>query len=265
MCILRDSALLKVALSSLALLSDCKSNYWLQEREAIGRRFSPKTFQPFSWVYFIYLSVGNCFVCSRQALNSFLPQSIDDLDINPAKAHRCQPRLWLSPLLKCGIWGKIHINIPKFRHVVESSAWGTRKKQGKGIRTSEMVTFQACLITDLSWLQQKLWHHHLHGDSCTCRTAWLALPGAAISLPLALQLAQSHVGSQIATPTLQKVTWAFLPLLNSCHFTQHAPCHPHFWCIEMQQQIRIFQFVLFMVQPIPVAKTQLIIYLMCLL
>lgn len=61
-----------------------------------------------------------------------------------------------------------------------------------------MVTFQACLVTDLSWLEQKLWHPHLHGDSYACRTAWLALPGAAVSLPLAKWLAQSHVGSQIA-------------------------------------------------------------------
>lgn len=35
-------------------------------------------------------------------------------------------RLWPSPVLKHGIWGKIQI--PKFRHVVESSAWGTRNK-----------------------------------------------------------------------------------------------------------------------------------------
>lgn len=27
-----------------------------------------------------------------------------------------------------------------------------------------MVTFQVCLITDLSWLEQKLRHPHLHGD-----------------------------------------------------------------------------------------------------
>lgn len=93
----------------------------------------------------------------------FLPQSIDDLDVNPTKAHTCQPRLWLSPVLKHGIWGKIHIHFPKFRHVVESSdSWGTHKKQGKDSRTSEMFAFQACLITELSWLEQKLWHPHLH-------------------------------------------------------------------------------------------------------
>lgn len=106
------------------------------------------------------------------------------MDGNPAKAHRGQPRLRLSPVLKHGIWGKIHIHIPKFRHVVESSAWTTHKKQGKDSRTSEIVTW-TCLITDLSWLEQKLRHPHLRGDSYTCRTAWLALPGAASSLPLA--------------------------------------------------------------------------------
>lgn len=152
-------------------------------------------------MYFIYLSVGSCYVCSRQTLNFFLPQSRDDLDVNPTKAHRCQPRLWPSPVLKHGIWGKIQI--PKFRHVVESSAWGTQE-QGKGSRTSEMVTFQVCLITDLSWSEQKLRHPPLLGDSYTCRTAWLALPGAAISLPLASDLPKAVLEVKLPFPHCKK-------------------------------------------------------------
>ncbi|KAF2976030.1 hypothetical protein EK904_013551 [Melospiza melodia maxima] len=64
-------------------------------------------------------------------------ESINDLDVNPTQAHRCQPRLWLR---KHGIWDKIHIHIPKFGHVVG----GTQKKQGKDSRTSEMENLLWC-------------------------------------------------------------------------------------------------------------------------
>lgn len=49
-------------------------------------------------------------------------------------------RLWPSPVLKHGIWGKIQI--PKFRHVVESSAWGTQETRQR---------------------QQNLWNGHVSG------------------------------------------------------------------------------------------------------